>query len=419
MSMTIETLKQLTNRRKIYVFSTNLEGTGCVKLFKQIGLAVGGFIDSRQFKNEYKCGVPIIHPDVFFNSLAQEAVVVISAKHRQTRKWAIEKCTNAGLIRGESFFMSTDLCDFFPTIEIAGKCNLRCITCNLGVPSANKSGGFMSAADYRAVLRKMKNEIPFLNSVYLYTWGEPLLNPDTSEIISITSELGVASEISTNLTVSASLIEKAIKANPDFLVVPCSGVEDHFELTRTGGKWNVFKENLYRLREYINKYRAETTVRIHYHMYKNNLEEDYDIVSTLCEELEFQFLPIVAQIFPEYVLRNILYNQPIPEQMQQANKLLYFPFEDQLSYAIENKNRICFMKKVFPVIRWDKSVVQCSNLSFPTLNHNYLATALSELLGTRENNRFCSQCMEHGMHRFFDVAAIVKLVDGKRIIERG
>lgn len=418
MSITIEKFKQLSNSRKIYVFSTNLEGTGCVKLLQQIGLTVGGFIDSRQFKNGYKCGVPIIHPDAFFETLDENAVVIIAAKHRQTRKWAIESCKNSGLKRGESLFVSTDLCDCFPTIEISGKCNLKCITCNLGVPSADISGGFMSAANYRAVLTKMKSEIPFLNSVYLYIWGEPFLNPDLNEIINITSELGVASEISTNLTISARFIEMAIKANPDFLVVPCSGVEEHFELTRTGGKWKIFKENLYKLREYIDKYGAETTVRIHYHMYKNNLENDYDIIATLCKELDFQFLPIVAQIFPEYILRNVFYGQPIPLQMKQANNLLYFPFEDQLSYAIENKNKICFMKKVFPVIRWDRSVVQCSNLSFPTLSHDYLNTSLSELLTIRDYNQFCSKCMDHGMHRFFDVAATVKLLDGKRVIER-
>lgn len=418
MSITVEAFKELSRARKIYVFSTNLEGTGCVKLFKQAGLPVGGFIDSRKFKDDCKCGVPIIHPEEFFNSQAQDAVVIIAAKHRQTRKWAMENCKNAGLKRGETLFVSTDLCDYFPTIEVSGKCNLRCITCNLAVPSANMSGGFMSAASYREVLTKMKSEIPFLNSVYLYIWGEPLLNPDICEIIGITSELGIASEISTNLTVSAGLIEKAIKAGPDFLVVPCSGVGEQFELTRTGGKWGIFRDNLYRLREYINRHGAETTVRIHYHMYKNNLEEDFDFVEALCKELDYQFLPMVAQIFPEYVLRNIFYGEPLPEQMQQADRLLYFPLVDQLSYAMENKDKICFMKKAFPVIRWDRSVVQCSNLSFPTVNHDYLDTALGDLLDIRENNQFCLKCMEHGMHRFFDVAATVNQQDGKRVVQR-
>ncbi|MBI4353373.1 MAG: hypothetical protein HY593_05555, partial [Candidatus Omnitrophica bacterium] len=121
MSVTTEAFTRSVNGRKIYVLSTNLEGTGCVKLFKQMGLAVGGFIDSREYKNNQKCGVPIVPSDEFFGSYGKDAVVVIAAKHRQTRKWAIERCKDAGLRRGESFFVSTDLCDCFPTIEIAGK----------------------------------------------------------------------------------------------------------------------------------------------------------------------------------------------------------------------------------------------------------------------------------------------------------
>lgn len=419
MGITTEAFTQLASGRKLYVLSTNLEGVGYVKLFKQMGLTVGGFIDSREYKDNRKCGVPIIPPDEFFGSHSQDAVVVIAAKHRQTRKWAIERCKDAGLQRGESFFVSSDLCDCYPTIEVAGKCNLRCITCNLAVPEVYESGGFMSAADYRAVLTKMKKEVPFFSSVYLYAWGEPLLNKEIAEIIGITSELGIACEISTNLVVSPRLVERAIKANPDFLVVPCSGTEERFEIARTGGKWNVFKENLYHLRKYLDEYKAETMVRIHYHMYNNNMEEDFDIVSGLCKELGFQFLPILAQIFPEYVLRNVLYKEPIPEPMQKANSLLYFPMEDQLAYAKANKHKFCFMIKIFPVVRWDRSVVHCSNLSFPTLSRDYLHTSLSDLLVIREQNQFCSKCQEHGMHRFFDVAATLKTVDGKRIIERG
>jgi MoaA/NifB/PqqE/SkfB family radical SAM enzyme len=418
MAITIEEFKKLSEGRKIYVFSTNLEGTGFVKVFQRLKLDIGGFIDSRIFSKYDKCGVPIIHPDLFFSSMTKDALVIIVAKHRQTRKWAIEQCEASGLLHNNTYFVSTDLCDYFPTIEVAGKCNLRCITCNMGVPSANKDGGYMSANDYRAVLEKMKNEIPFLNSVYMYTWGEPLLNPQIDEIISITSELGIAGEISTNLVIDPSIIERTIKANPDFLVVPCSGVGERFERTRTGGKWELFHSNLYKLREYIDHYGAETTVRIHYHMYRDNLDEDYNAIEQLCKELNFQFLPILAQIFPEYVLRNVMYNQPIPEQMLEADKLLYFPMENQLKYAKANKEKVCFMIKVFPVIRWDRTVIQCSNLSFPIVAHDYLQTPLKDLLIERERNGFCSKCMHEGMHRFFDISSSVKTIDGHRVIER-
>lgn len=408
---------ELAAGRKIYIYSVNLEGIGFLKLFRRLGMEIGGFIDSRPIPGRVKRGAPVIHPDTFFAEHAANAIVVITAKHRQTKRQAMERCAEAGLQRRLQYFITTDLCDYLPTIEIAGLCNLRCITCNMGIPGANKKGGFMSAVNYRKVLEKMCDEIPFLNSVYLYLWGEPLLNPEIDEIIRITSELGVACEISTNLN-DARNLEKVVLAQPEVLVVPCSGVGSNFDLTRTGGHWEVFRKNLYELRRLIDLHQADTAVRIHYHMYKHNMAEDYDAIEALSNELGFQFLPILAQIFPEYVLRNVIYGEPIPAEMLRANDLLYYPIADQLAYAQSNAGRNCFMLKVFPVVRWDTSVVHCSNLTFPVLGASYLDKSLPDLLAQRGDNHFCDTCMDHGMHRFFDVSASIQIVDGKRTVVR-
>jgi MoaA/NifB/PqqE/SkfB family radical SAM enzyme len=415
--MTPETFKPLIAGRTIYVFSVNLEGTGFLRRFIRMGLDVGGFIDSRSFRDNTKRGKPVIPPDAFFQRDMGNVFVLIAAKHRETRRWAIDMCERHGLVKNQTYITSTDLCDYLPTIEVAGICNLHCISCNMGLPGANKKGGLMSAATYRQVLAKMSEEIPFLNSVYLYLWGEPLINPELPEIVRITSEFGIASEISTNLT-DARNLEPLIKAEPDMLVVPCSGVGENFGLTRTGGKWEKFRANLHRLRAYLNKYDAETVIRITYHMYKHNLERDYDEVEALARELGFQFLPVLAQIFPERVLRHVIYAEPLPEEMARANEMLYYPIAEQLEYARQNKDRICFMMKVFPTVRWNTSVVHCSNLMEPVLSPSYLDTSLGELLAQRTGNGFCSTCIDHGMHRFFDVSATVGMENDKRIIKR-
>ena len=75
-----------------------------------------------------------------------------------------------------------ELCDYLPTIEVAGVCNLKCMSCSMGV-AGEKQGKIMSTDTYRKVLEKMTKEIPFMNSVYLYLWGEPLLNKELNKII--------------------------------------------------------------------------------------------------------------------------------------------------------------------------------------------------------------------------------------------
>ncbi len=196
---TPETFKALVGNRKIFVFSVNVDGIGFMRRFTRLGLDVGGFIDSREFKDGMQRGKPVIHPDQFFSGDARDVFVLVAAKHRPTRKWAIDLCERFGLERYRTYVTSVDLCDHQPTIEISGVCNLRCISCNMGLSGANKRGGLMSAETYRRVLAKMSEEIPFLNSVYLYQWGEPLLNADLPEIVRITAEFGLTSEVSTNL----------------------------------------------------------------------------------------------------------------------------------------------------------------------------------------------------------------------------
>ena len=417
--VTSDVFYTLAHNKRIYIFSVNLEGVGYAKLLSRQGYDVGGFIDSRDLPNGVKQGKPVIHPDRFFaKETASDVVVIITAKHRQTKRWAMDLCEQFGLRRHHSYFIATDLCDYLPTIEVAGLCNLRCISCNMGIPGANESGGLMSAATYEQILSKMQDEIPFLNSVYLYLWGEPLINPEIAEIIRITSRRGVACEISTNL-INIKHLAEVVQAHPDVLVVPCSGIGENFELTRTGGKWETFQQNLYDLRRLLDLHgNTDTVVRIHYHMYKHNLQQDYDAIERLSAELGFQFLPVLAQIFPEYILRHVVYDEPIPQEMTRASDLLLYPIQDQLDYARRNASRNCFMIKVFPVVRWDGSVVQCSNLTFPTLTPNYLDTTLKVLLTERVDNKFCDTCMDHGMHRFFDVASTVKVVDGQRTVER-
>lgn len=417
-SLPLEEFRALVGRRRIFVFSVNLEGIGFVRRFRQLGFDVGGFIDSRQFPNSRKHGLPVISPDRFFAGDFREVFVLVTAKHRQTRRWAMELCESVGLEKNSGYMTATDLCDYLPTIEVAGLCNLHCISCNMGLPEANKAGGMMSAETYRQVLGKMTAEIPFLNSVYLYLWGEPLLNPDLPEIVRITAEHGVACEISTNL-MDVRRLDPFIAAGPDVVVVPCSGVGENFGLTRTGGDWSRFRANLFKLRESLDRNGVETVVRISYHIYRHNLGKDYDEVRRLAESLGFQFLPVLAQIFPEKVLRHVVNGEPIPAEMLRASEMLVYPIEEQLAYARENKERICFMMKVFPTVRWDASVAHCSNLMEPLVSRNYLTTPMDELLSRRNENGACATCMDHGMHRYFDVAASIREENGKRVVVRG
>ena len=84
------------------------------------------------------------------------------------------KPTSLVLKRAKILFIHWS-CNFFPTIEVAGKCNLFCRTL-IWSTNANKGKGHMSISLFKLIIDKLSREIPFINSVALYIWGEPLLN---------------------------------------------------------------------------------------------------------------------------------------------------------------------------------------------------------------------------------------------------
>ncbi|MCB1537612.1 MAG: hypothetical protein H6865_04240 [Rhodospirillales bacterium] len=412
-----EEFLNLTQGRTAFVYAVNLEGIGFMRRLRHLGLDVGGFIDSRPFGHKH--GLPVIHPDEFFARGDKNVFILIATKHVGIRKEAMDRCKAFGLERGAGFMMFTDLCDYMPTVEIAGLCNLRCRTCNMGLPGANQKGGLMSAETFAKVMAKLSTEIPFMNSIYLYLWGEPLLNPDLPEILRITARYGVASEISTNL-INVTRLEDTIAAAPDVIVTPCAGIGENFALGRTGGTWDVYRDNLYRLRELLDRYGHETQVRITYHGYKNNMDEDYDVVESIARELDFQIYPILAQIFPERVLRKVLHDEPIPDVMLEASKNLCYSIEDQLAHAYSNRDKYCPVIRAFPTVRWDTSVAHCSNMMEPVVANSYLDMPFDEILRTRDGNGFCGRCMDAGLHRYFYVhTKFARDANGRRIMVRG
>ena len=120
----------------------------------------------------------------------------------------------------------------------------------MGLPNANKGKGHMSISLFKLIIDKLSREIPFINSVALYIWGEPLLNKNLSEIIRICKSYGIATEISTNLNFPKYL-EEVIDAEPEQIVLPCAGTGEIYERGRTGGQWSKFLDGCKRIRKMV------------------------------------------------------------------------------------------------------------------------------------------------------------------------
>jgi MoaA/NifB/PqqE/SkfB family radical SAM enzyme len=406
---TVESLKEHIGGRQLYMYGAGPRGRTWSSFFTHHKFSIAGFIDKS------KTGTDTFPPSIIEEpSFRKNAFIVITVPHAHSnqiqtllQKHGLEKTTD--------YLNHTQLCSYYPTIEVSGICNLICMSCNLGSSSEKRSrGGFMNLDTYKKVLEKLIKDIPFVSSVYLYLWGEPLLNPELPQIIEYTRQCGLGVEISTNLNKCANL-EKVIQAAPDYLIVPCSGTGKNYELTHTGGKWDLFEQNLHKLKEHITRYNVRTGVEVVYHVYKHNLTDDYDYVEHLAKNLGFSFKPVIANIFPERILELVAFGTDIPEAMKEASKRMINTIDDQIQFSQE-KNKKCVMMNAFPVIRWNGSVIPCCNMEGGTIADNYLDVSLEELKRRQVSSSLCKTCISFKLQHAFYISGEIKTIGGIRQI---
>jgi len=398
---TPETLKALIGPRRLFLRGAAFRGQGLANSLSRLGFQIEGFIDlSPRLRGRRLAGLTVFTPeDVYAQpDLAAKIFVILASGYWEDEFRA--ELAEAGLAEGRDFISSFDLTPVCPSIEVAGLCNLRCQGCARGNMETHPPAGFMSAATYALVIDKLLREMPFLGEVQLYTWGEPLLNRELPSIIAHNQARRVLSIISSNLNLKTELVENLAQAGPEVVRVSCSGWGANYEITHTGGKWDLFLENVRRLSELNRSLKAGMEIELYYHIYRHNQAEDYEKVKALAEELGYVFRPITASLYPR---ENVIAMRQgralsLPAQRQLA---LLTPEALAMLYGDgENRQNIpCPENRCF-AINWNLSVRVCGVSYLPTVAGDFLATPIQELVGQVAESEACAGCAACGAHSF-------------------
>jgi MoaA/NifB/PqqE/SkfB family radical SAM enzyme len=399
--ISVAALRHFCSNKKVFIWGAMIVGQGVCRSLERIGVRVESFLDSSvSLQGREALGYRIHKPDDVFELVrAGQGIIIAASGH-----WDLEIddcCEKAGLRKGQDYILCREFNDIDPSIDIAGMCNLRCISCPQGNENIQPAKGLMSAETYRKVLDKLLREIPLIGSVQLYAWGEPLLNPELPEIIAMTRASKVLTAISSNLNYSEAL-ESVIAARPDWFKVSCSGWEETYERTHTGGKWSVFLHNLYKLSELRDKIHPTMQVTVNYHLYKHNLGEDYRQMEDLCKKLSFIFRPSPAYLYPVDAVMDFIEGKEISQEAQKTLPMLMVELKEGIARSRERAHLPCPEERCFP-INWDCSVRLCGVFFRPFISGNYLTMPLSEILDLKKKNKLCVQCKKHGLHQFTSV----------------
>ena len=160
--------------------------------------------------------------------------------------------------------------------ELTNHCNLRCPLCNTGGLRDQFSSvdrGMMSFSTFKAGIDRL---LPELQSIMLYSWGEPLYNKDLNRCIAYARRHGILTQISSNMMVCGEEKSRGlIEAGLSKIIVSCDGLtQESYEKYRVRGNLAKVTRNALRLIELKRELGVEyPEVTLQFIVFKHNEDE--------------------------------------------------------------------------------------------------------------------------------------------------
>jgi MoaA/NifB/PqqE/SkfB family radical SAM enzyme len=415
--MNLQYLKQVAQSRDVYLWGARQLGLSMLNSLAKEGVDAKGFLDSSpDLQGRFVLGRPVLNPKEVLAKPPTENFIVITSGFYANEISDI--CQESGFLLNKDFVAAEELQIFDYQIDVSGTCNLRCISCPRGNFNHHAKSGFMSADVFKDVLKKIKEEDPLVGAVALYNWGEPLLNPELPQIVDICNQFGIDAAISSNLNIIKDFSD-TVKAKPTWFRVSTSGYGSSYEVTHTGGKWELFLKNMHKLKKFRELYHPNMGVEVFYHIYKDR-SEDYKAMAKLCEDLNFTLRVRHAALAPLDNIEAIIKGKPVNQAIQQTQSLQMLTVSEAMDIAKETKNLPCPYQRCL-WITWDLKIMQCMEWYNPLLtltDQKFLEVPIQTIKDLRYNGSFCKYCKSEAIHRCFLVFGDESLVQKRNSLSQ-
>ncbi len=228
-------------------------------------------------------------------------------------------------------------------IETVLGCDLSCVECATGGGLITRKKGHMSFENFKIIADKIK---PYAKFVYLFTWGEPMLNKEIIDIIKYTSEFA-KTHISTNCKcLTPQLAEELIKSGLSYLVLSIDGMtQEVYEKYRKGGNLKKSLEYLKLFNDLNIKYGKKVYIAAQYCVFQHN-QHEMQAFEDFCKELGLS--PTFRK---PYIRKNSQLEQPddpklrrvIYKNIQEANQAMKdcSTFDKSMNIQLDGSATIC------------------------------------------------------------------------------
>jgi radical SAM protein with 4Fe4S-binding SPASM domain len=300
------------------------------------------------------------------------------------------------------------------SIETGNICNLRCPLCPTGQRDSGVDRGFITLDNFKRIVDELGG---YLTLLRLYNWGEPLLNKDLLSMIHYAVERGIATTISTNLsiTLKQEVARQLLEAGLTKIFVSCDGASlETYERYHIDGDFDRVISNMKLLvREKQKCPRCYTRIIWLFHIFRHN-EHEVEVVKKMAEEIGVELrinkmrTDMGKEIFETARMSIERDGQWIPEDPK------YCAF-DMKHKEVKGQKSFCDLPWKETVINWDGSVLPCCAVFEDKYSYGdafkgkfrdvwndkkYIA-ARSELLGKdNEGDTICHICKANGFTHF-------------------
>lgn len=228
------------------------------------------------------------------------------------------KIVNWQMKKGHTFLFGKP---YFMILDTISFCNLECPCCPTGKHLDTRTKTVMSFQQFSKILNIFKK---YLKEIALFNWGEPLLNPNITEIIKEIKKYNINCSLSTNLNINLSdeKITELVSSGLDYLICSIDGItQESYEKYRKKGNFKKAFDNLKLLVQKKKDLKSEKPfIEWQFLVFKHN-EHEIAEAKKISKEIGVNKLNLRAPWCPQEMVSSIdEYNNYIIKENKQEYK---------------------------------------------------------------------------------------------------
>ncbi len=193
-------------------------------------------------------------------------------------------------------------------LESNNTCNLHCTGCPTGLGLLTRSKAYVSVEEVARIFDEIGDRLLYFEP---YVWGDPMVHPQICDIVRLATSRGVATLISTNLSMNFTqeMAEDLVRTNIGVIGIAIDGAtQETYEIYRRGGDLERVLNNV-RLLVDARRRTGAAKLRIlwEYHVFPHN-EHETEKARAMATELGIEFCPSRAWL----IGKDVRPERPIP-----------------------------------------------------------------------------------------------------------